>query len=155
VSAGVRIDATGALAGIRAARTALHAGVPSATFRAGALTQTTVRANASTGTHAPGRGHLDGTGPGPNAATGDYRRSITVTNAAVLGEAISDVDTAAVQAARLEFGFIGRDSLGRNFRQPAYPHWAPAEPVVTKYADQEMNRVDDAVHAALGGGIGG
>ncbi|GAA3371200.1 hypothetical protein GCM10020367_20900 [Streptomyces sannanensis] len=64
--------------------------------------------------------------PGPNAPTGDYRRSwahevstdgVTVT---------ATVGTNKPQARRLEYGFVGADSLGRVFNQPPFPHVGPA-----------------------------
>ncbi|MFE5296985.1 HK97 gp10 family phage protein [Streptomyces sp. NPDC056632] len=64
--------------------------------------------------------------PGPNASTGDYRRSWThevytdgVTVTATVG-------TNKPQARRLEYGYVGPDSLGRIFNQPPYPHLGPA-----------------------------
>lgn len=151
MSVGVRIHAEGALAGIREARQAARTQVPRGVFRSGAYARTVVRAAASTGTHPPGGNHLPGTGPGPNVATGDYRRGISQTNHEAGGLAVSDVGTNAVQAARLEYGFIGRDSAGRYFRQPPYPHWEPSAPAVEEFADQQMDAVQDAIAAAFGG----
>lgn len=69
--------------------------------------------------HASGR-------PGPRAPTGDYRRSwaekFTITN----GNPTVYVGTHKPQGRRLEMGFVGADSLGRVYRQPPYPHVAPA-----------------------------
>jgi len=70
--------------------------------------------------------------PGPNAPTGDYRRSINLDlsggNAGPLsaGEATATVGTNAVQGRRLEYGFVGADSLGRVYNQSPYPHFGPA-----------------------------
>lgn len=61
--------------------------------------------------------------PGPNAPTGDYRRTWGIHFG--LGGSVV-VGTNAVQARRLEYGFFGEDSLGRNYRQRPYPHAAPA-----------------------------
>lgn len=65
--------------------------------------------------------------PGPNAPTGDYRRSW---NAQILRESpgycVVAVGTNAPQGRRLEFGFHGADSLGRVYNQPPYPHVGPA-----------------------------
>ncbi len=64
--------------------------------------------------------------PGPNAPTGDYRRSWQ-SQVNVSGEVVTAVvGTDAPQAMRLEFGFVGRDSLGRLYDQPPYPHVGPA-----------------------------
>lgn len=69
--------------------------------------------------HASGR-------PGPNAPTGDYRRSINCKIAGTGEFTTAEVGTNRPQAARLEFGFVGRDSLGRHYSQPPYPHFGPA-----------------------------
>lgn len=79
----------------------------------GMLLQTKVQA------HASGR-------PGPNAPTGDYRRSIHVEFSGESGSAKATVGTNKPQARRLEFGFVGIDSLGRHYSQPPYPHFGPA-----------------------------
>ncbi|MEV0438410.1 hypothetical protein AB0I84_13970 [Streptomyces spectabilis] len=77
------------------------------------LLETRIKANAS------GR-------PGPNAPTGDYRRSwaheITSNGATV--QAV--VGTNKPQGRRLEYGFVGADSLGRIYNQPPFPHVGPA-----------------------------
>lgn len=78
-----------------------------------ALLKTKVKA------HASGR-------PGPNAPTGDYRRSITHEYGYDLGVYYAEVGTNAPQGRRLEFGFNGQDSLGRSYNQPPYPHFGPA-----------------------------
>ena len=69
--------------------------------------------------------------PGPNAPTGDYRRSWN-TETVYLGEVVQvDVGTNKPQGRRLEFGFHGTDSLGRHYNQPPYPHVEKnIEPVV-------------------------
>ncbi|MFJ7422736.1 HK97 gp10 family phage protein [Streptomyces uncialis] len=94
------------------------------------LLETRVKANAS------GR-------PGPNAPTGDYRRSWTheVFTAGVAVTAV--VGTNKPQGRRLEYGFVGADSLGRVFNQQPYPHVGPA---VEEIAPQFV--------AALGGVVG-
>lgn len=89
-----------------------------------------IRANASTGYHKRGLPHIPGTGPGPNVATGDYRRTwhiTTGTNAA--GQPTALVSTNAPQARRLEYGWAMPrvDSAGRTgVNQPPYPHVRPA-----------------------------
>lgn len=93
---------------------------------AGAQLLTTIRENASTGYHKHGAPHTPGTGPGPNVATGDYRRSWNMRTGATLTGPTAVVSTQAPQAARLEYGFSGADSLGRVYNQPAYPHVRPA-----------------------------
>lgn len=79
--------------------------------RAGVQLEGQIRANAS------GR-------PGPNWITGDYRGSFTVSP--VGGRLAVVVGTNRPQARRLEFGFVGTDSLGRSYNQPPYPHVQPA-----------------------------
>lgn len=70
--------------------------------------------------HASGR-------PGPNAPTGDYRRSITHSLSTGEGGTYGEVGTNEPQGRRLEFGFMGlTDSLGRTYHQPPYEHFGPA-----------------------------
>lgn len=155
MSVRIEIDTGGALTGLRAGRAALRAEVSRGVLRTGAFTRTLVRANASTGTHPPGRPHIPGTGPGPNVATGDLRRSISQTNAVAPGEAVSEVSTDAVQAARLELGFVGPDSLGRLFVNQSYPFFGPAEQAAEVFMAKQMDKAADTIDAALAGGIGG
>ena len=64
--------------------------------------------------------------PGPNAPTGDYRRSWThevVTDGLTV---TATVGTNKPQGRRLEYGFVGADSLGRIYNQPPFPHVGPA-----------------------------
>lgn len=80
--------------------------------------------------------------PGPNAPTGDYRRSISRRTEKAPTGSVGQVGTNKPQGRRLEFGFAGTDSLGRTYNQPAYPHFGPALDVVApKY---------EAAIAALG-----
>lgn len=79
----------------------------------GALLRTRVMAKAS------GR-------PGPNAVTGDYRRSWQNEYRGGGGTYSSTTGTNAVQGRRLEYGFNGVDSIGRVYNQPPYPHARPA-----------------------------
>lgn len=64
--------------------------------------------------------------PGPNAPTGDYRRSWGTRLSGNASYTLGEVGTNAPQGRRLEFGFVGTDSLGRNYNQPPYPHVGPA-----------------------------
>ena len=60
--------------------------------------------------------------PGPNAPTGDYRRSWgTEFHDSPVGP-VSQSGTNAPQGRRLENGFVGTDSLGRTYDQPPFPH---------------------------------
>lgn len=93
------------------------------TIQYGHILNTRIKANAS------GR-------PGPNAPTGDYRRSWVV-------EVQRDGDSIVVingtnkpQGRRLEFGFVGVDSLNRHYNQPPYRHAKPAlDEVGPRYVD--------------------
>lgn len=101
-----------------AAATALK--VPAVVRHFGQLYQTRVRAAAS------GR-------PGPRAITGDYRRSITLEMTSIDGNVAAVIGTVAPQGRRLEFGFVGTDSLGRSYHQPPYPHFGPPlEPIAAE-----------------------
>lgn len=95
--------------------------------RTGVFLQTQVKANAS------GR-------PGPRAPTGDYRRTIGLTVSRDAAGPFALVSTNAVQARRLEYGFIGVDALGRSYRQPPYPHWRPALILVPAVFARELDR---------------
>lgn len=110
--------------------------LPSAVYRAGARVRTQVRANAS------GR-------PGPNVITGDYRRSIAQTNTMTDGNSpVAYVHSAAPQARRLEYGFVGADVLGRVYNQPPFPHWGPAVRDIDQHLTKEINRI---IRNAVGG----
>lgn len=64
--------------------------------------------------------------PGPRVVTGDYRRSITVDFGKQSGAHTAVVGTNKPQGRRLEYGFVGTDSLGRTYNQPPFPHFNPA-----------------------------
>ena len=82
--------------------------------------------------------------PGPRRIHGNYTRSMNVqyesdgtdVYAAVVG-------TNAPQARRLEYGFVGYDSLGRYYHQGPLPHWRPM-------ADEMERRIEDEANSALG-----
>lgn len=69
--------------------------------------------------------------PGPNVITGDYRNSWrpTPTRRLPYG-AQCTIATGKPQGRRLEFGFVGPDSLGRVYNQPPFPHVQPALPFI-------------------------
>ncbi|MEU6475332.1 HK97 gp10 family phage protein [Streptomyces sp. NPDC047017] len=94
------------------------------------LLETAIKANAS------GR-------PGPNAPTGDYRRSWTheFSTSGMTVEAV--VGTNKPQGRRLEYGFVGADSLGRIYNQPPFPHVGPA-----------VEQIRPAFLAAVGAAVG-
>ncbi|WP_329131544.1 HK97 gp10 family phage protein [Streptomyces sp. NBC_01476] len=56
--------------------------------------------------------------PGPNVVTGAYLASWQVVST---GD-VTTVGTEAPQGRRLEFGFVGTDSLGRTYDQHPRPH---------------------------------
>lgn len=82
--------------------------------------------------------------PGPNAPTGDYRRSINRRVERRSNESIGQVGVSRPQAKRLEFGFTGVDAIGRSYNQPAYPHFGPA---LDKIGPQYKTAIETAVKA--------
>lgn len=84
--------------------------------------------------------------PGPRAITGKYRASwqsdVYRAGPVIVGE----VGTNAPQARRLEFGFVGVDSLGRHYNQPPFPHLGPA---VDAFAPLLRRELRNAVSGAL------
>ncbi|MEU1908359.1 hypothetical protein [Streptomyces hygroscopicus] len=76
------------------------------------------------------RGHASGR-PGPNVITGDYRNSWQVANRGLPYGAQCTIGTDRPQGRRLEFGFVGADSLGRVYNQPPFPHVQPSIPAIT------------------------
>lgn len=70
--------------------------------------------------------------PGPNRITGDYTSfggpgdSWQIEDKKVPGGVQITVGTVRPQGRRLEFGFVGTDSLGRTFNQKPRPHMGPA-----------------------------
>lgn len=119
---------------LRAGAAVVQEPVALAVYRTGAMYRTRVRA------HASGR-------PGPRVITGDYRRSISQTNTKQGSVAVALVHTNRPQAARLEYGFVGRDVLGRYYNQPPYPHWAPA-------AKGMQESLEAQIRIALNGSLG-
>lgn len=83
--------------------------------------------------------------PGPNVISGDYRDSwgqpehfaVPDGGGAILG-------TTAVQARRLEYGFMNMyDSIGRFYRQPPFPHVEPAvNELSTQYEEAFRQALD-------------
>lgn len=64
----------------------------------------------------------------PHMRTGDYRQSIEhIVDESRSGNSITmRVGSNSPYGRRLEFGFVGRDSLGRNVSQAPRPHMRPA-----------------------------
>jgi hypothetical protein len=84
--------------------------------------------------------------PGPNAPTGDYRRSWTLVFSpagSVAGGPVALVGTNKPQGRRLEFGFVGADALGRYYNQPPYPHVRPAVDEVEPRFVADVERIVD------------
>jgi hypothetical protein len=67
-------------------------------------------------------------GEPPHLRSGDYQASVvSVVAASVSGKSITGrVGSDSPYARRLEFGFVGVDSLGRNYNQAPRPHLRPA-----------------------------
>ncbi|HEY1180252.1 MAG TPA: hypothetical protein VGF17_29190 [Phytomonospora sp.] len=80
--------------------------------------------------------------PGPNVITGDYRASWRVETLADGGGQVSrSVGTDRAQARRLEYGFVGPDSLGRVYDQPPYPHHGPAVDAIEPVFRDAMGKI--------------
>jgi hypothetical protein len=80
--------------------------------------------------------------PGPNAPTGDYRGSWRPELVhAGPGEVSWSAGTDRAQANRLEYGFVGTDSLGRTYDQPPYEHHGPAVAVIEPIFHAAMEKV--------------
>ena len=76
--------------------------------------------------------------PGPRRVTGDYTRTMNARFERSGQGLTGTIGTNAVQAMRLEFGFVGTDSLGRRYNQPPYPHWRPAFEWMTANVRSEL-----------------
>lgn len=63
----------------------------------------------------------------PKLRSGDYKRSIEkVVHRSASGKSIvGRVGSDSPYARRLEFGFVGTDSIGRNYNQAPRPHFRP------------------------------
>lgn len=100
------------------------------------------------GSHAPGQPHVGG--EKPNIVTGDLRRSISADPQQRLGIGYYSAVVAPrmVYGRRVELGFSGSDSLGRNYNSPGYPYFGPAisqiipdfESVAAKLWGNALNR---------------
>ena len=85
-------------------------------------------------------------GPGPNIVTGAYVSSFQAgvdIRRTTIGAWLSNDSP---QAARLEFGFYGIDSLGRNYSQAPRPHMRPAL-IETQlwYLDRAISIIEEAL----------
>lgn len=91
--------------------------------------------------------------PGPRRVTGDYTRSMNAQIARMGNRLQATIGTNAVQAARLEFGFHGADSLGRHYRQPALPHWRPTFEWMQRGVTADLpGMIDQTIRRSLGSG---
>jgi hypothetical protein len=131
------------MADLTATSAEVAAGIALATSAKGRELQRQVRFNASTGVHGPREPHIPGTGPGPNIVTGTYVGSIELEETTVGGVTVATVYTEEVRAQRLEYGFVGEDSIGRHYHQPPFPHWEPAADKV----EEEFFRQVEAIVA--------
>ncbi|WP_331756573.1 HK97 gp10 family phage protein [Streptomyces decoyicus] len=76
------------------------------------------------------KGHASGR-PGPNVITGRYRNSWQIETRHLPHGAQCTIGTEEPYGRRLEFGFVGADSLGRVYNQPPFPHVQPSLPAMT------------------------
>lgn len=86
--------------------------------------------------------------PGPNIITGQYFDSWRIEPFPVPDGGGAIIGTDRPQGRRLEFGFFNmRDSLGRLFFQPPYPH---VEPAVTELSAQYEQAFTDTLDRIFG-----
>ncbi|MFG2276670.1 hypothetical protein ACGFNY_43800 [Streptomyces chartreusis] len=79
--------------------------------------------------------------PGPNVITGRYRASWRAETRGIPYGAQCTLGTGEPQGRRLEFGFVGPDSLGRVYNQPPFPHVQPALGLIETTLHQQMRAV--------------
>ncbi|WP_323178614.1 HK97 gp10 family phage protein [Streptomyces sp. NBC_01381] len=84
--------------------------------------------------------------PGPRVITGKYRASWQSDVHRAGPVIVAEVGTSAPQGRRLEFGFVGVDSLGRHYNQPPFPHLGPA---VNAFGPLLVRELRTAVSGAL------
>ncbi|MGW2719842.1 HK97 gp10 family phage protein [Streptomyces sp. NPDC001492] len=84
--------------------------------------------------------------PGPRVITGKYRASWQSDVHRAGPVIVAEVGTSAPQGRRLEFGFVGVDSLGRDYNQPPFPHLGPA---VNAFGPLLVRELRGAVSRAL------
>ena len=96
----------------------------------GALLQGAVKRHASQPrSHARPR---SGAAEGPRLLTGGYVRTISRRTTHGPTSSTTMVGSNDDRARRLEMGFVGTDSLGRNYDQVDYPHFGPGLDEVAK-----------------------
>ncbi|MEV6840311.1 HK97 gp10 family phage protein [Streptomyces sp. NPDC051133] len=84
--------------------------------------------------------------PGPRVITGRYRSSWQSDVHRAGPVIVAEVGTNAPQGRRLEFGFVGVDSIGRHYNQPPFPHLGPA---VGTFGPLLMRELGTAISRAL------
>lgn len=75
---------------------------------------------------------------GLQVETGAYLSGLTLDIVQTATGATATAGSSAPQAARLEYGFMGVDSLGRHYAQPPFPHWRPALMIIGQRAPREV-----------------
>ena len=88
--------------------------------------QFTIRLLEQTRQNASGR-------PGPNMVTGHFYNAFMIVDGKVVNP--------SPQTRRLEYGFVGTDSLGRQYHQPAFPHFRPALATVSQEFRGSLGRI--------------
>ena len=83
--------------------------------------------------------------PGPNIVSGNLYGSIQMTQEGGDGWGAAVVGTDVPYGPRLEFGFYGTDSLGRNYNQPPYPFFSRA-------VEGSVGEFISVLQAAINGG---
>lgn len=90
--------------------------------------------------------------PGPRVITGVYRASWRVekkTSGFLTRNVWISVVTSHPAAHRLEYGYIGIDSLGRRYHQPPFPHVRPAREAIAKPYQKDLERaIEKAIKKA-------
>ncbi|GHE15315.1 HK97 gp10 family phage protein [Streptomyces alanosinicus] len=84
--------------------------------------------------------------PGPRVITGRYRASWQSDVHRAGPVIVAEVGTRAPQGRRLEFGFVGVDSLGRHYAQRPFPHLGPT---VGTFGPLLVRELEKAIAEAL------
>lgn len=108
------------IAGLKATDDAIEDAVKYAVGMAGLAVERQAKQNASTGVHARGEGHIQGTGPGPNVVTGNLRRSIKTEAKIGFGSSyIAEVSASAIYAYAVEKGLPEWGGVKYPYLEPA------------------------------------
>lgn len=85
--------------------------------------------------------------PGPNVITGRYLGSWKVEEHEGPGGGTVTVGTEEPYGRRLEFGFVGTDSLGRTYNQRPRPHVGPAvQSFQSRFGENIKRAAGEAMH---------